>query len=46
MKPIVEDYRIRGARFEAAPTAITTAAVLRLLMEVAQHAKLAQAIRR
>lgn len=46
MKPITEDYRIRGARFEAAPTAITTVAGLRLLMEVAQHAQLAQAIRR
>lgn len=46
MKPISEFYRIRGARFEAAPTAITTVAGLRLLMEVAQHAQLPQAIRR
>jgi len=46
VKPITEVYRIRGARFEAAPTAITTVAGLRLLMEVAQHAQLAQAIRR
>lgn len=46
MKTITEVYRICGARFEAAPTAITTVAGLRLLMEVAQHAQLAQAIRR
>ena len=46
MKPIAEDYQIRTARFEAAPTAITTVAGLRLLMEVAQHVQLRQAIRR
>jgi len=46
VKPIAENYRIRGARYEAAPTAITTVAGLRLLMEVAQHAQLAQTIRR
>lgn len=45
MKQDPENYQIRGARFEAAPTAITTVAGLRLLMEVAHHVKLTQAIR-
>lgn len=46
VKPIAEDYRIRGARFEASPTAITTVAGLRLPMEAVRQEKLAQAIRR
>lgn len=45
MKQSPENFQIRGARFEAAPTAITTVAGLRLLMAAAHHVKLTQAIR-
>lgn len=45
MKRVSEDYQIRGARFEAAPTAITSVAGLRLLMEVAGQTKLRSVIR-
>jgi hypothetical protein len=45
VKQSPEDFQIRGARFEAAPTAIITVAGLRLLMAAAHHVKLTQAIR-